>query len=131
MAGFLKFSMVVLITLFIVSACSPVTKSFKKDKAEFEASAVIMKFKSVSDMNDSYFEIKENNYFYFYRTLFDSLQNTKFAGRYTRTGDTLFLNFYNKKGIKFLGQKALINNEQKEIIFFENSPGVAKKWVLF
>ena len=27
-------------------------------------------------MNDSYFEIKENNFFEFYRQLFDSVKNT-------------------------------------------------------
>ena len=50
-----------LITVLLAS-CSPEWK-FKKDKALFEASKVEMRFTSVADMNDSYFIIKENNFF--------------------------------------------------------------------
>ena len=78
-------------------------------------------------MNDAYFVIKENNFFEFYRQLFDSVKNTSYPGRYTKSGDTLLLNFYNKKGRDFLGSKAFINPYKKEIIFFDHYPGIKKK----
>ena len=70
-------------------------------------------------MNDSYFDIRENNFFEFYRQLFDSIKNTSYPGKYTMNGDTLILNFYNKKGVALLGSKALINKTKKEIVFFK------------
>mgnify|MGYP006991849940 FL=1 len=78
-----------------------------------------MSFKSVADMNDSYFVIKENNFFEFYRQLFDSVKNSSYTGKYNNNGDTLVLQFYNKKGIKLLGNKALIDDNKKEIRFFK------------
>jgi hypothetical protein len=73
----------------IVASCSP-SNSFKKDKTKFQSSAAITKYKAVTDMNDAYFEIKENNFFEFYRALFDSIKNTAYAGRYRKVGDTRF-----------------------------------------
>lgn len=70
-------------------------------------------------MNDSYFEIKENNYFEFYRQLFDSVKNTSYPGTYTVTNDTFNLKFYDKRGKKFLGSKAVVNESKNEIIFFQ------------
>ncbi len=78
-------------------------------------------------MNDAYFEIKENNFFEFYMQLFDSVKNTSYPGKYTKIGDTIYLNFYNKKAEKFLGSKALVNPNKKEIIFFDNYSKVKKK----
>jgi hypothetical protein len=114
--------------LCLLGACSP-TQRFNKDKAAFENSKVVKSFKSVTDGNDCYFEIKENNFFEFYRQLFDSVKNTVYPGKYTKDGDIMVLNFYNKKGEKVLGKKALINEEKKEIIFFDYSPAVNKKFV--
>lgn len=105
-------------TLLTIMSCSS-TYKFNRDKAAFEASKVKMSFVSVADMNDSYFELKENNFFEFYRQLFDSVKNTRYPGRYTQQGDTLFLKFYNKKGQKLLGNKAIINEQKKQIIFFK------------
>lgn len=73
-------------------------------------------------MNDSYFVLRENNYFEFYRQLFDSVKNTQYPGKYERNGDTLILHFYNKKGAVLLGSKAFINNGGGEIIFFNKKP---------
>lgn len=84
---------------------------------KFDASSVQQSFRSVADMNDSYFEIRENNFFEFYRQLFDSVKNTRYPGKYTKNGDTLVLNFYNKKGEDVLGRKALVKGN-KEIVFF-------------
>lgn len=106
------------IIALLAYSCSPVYK-FNKDKAAFEASKVQQSFKSVADMNDSYFEIKENNFFEFYRQLFDSVKNTVYPGRYTLKGDTLYLQFYDKKGIELLGSKAIIRDGKKEIVFFK------------
>src|SRR4051812_48251978 len=106
------------LTLF---SCSPAAK-FKKDKAAFESSAPIVTFKSVADMNDSYFVLRENNFFEFYRQLFDSVKNTFYPGRYTRNGDTLILSFYNKAGADLLGTKAFINTPGNEIVFFNKKP---------
>jgi hypothetical protein len=102
----------------MILSCSS-TYKFNKDKAAFEASAVKMSFVSVADMNDSYFEIRENNYFEFYRQLFDSVKNTRYPGHYTQQGDTLYLKFYDKRGRALLGNKAVIHNEKKQIFFFK------------
>jgi hypothetical protein len=107
----------VLIPAAIAFSCSPV-KKFNRDKAAFEASKIKMSFVSVADMNDSYFEIRENNFFEFYRQLFDSVKNTRYPGRYTQQGDTLYLKFYDKKGRILLGNKAVIHHEKKQIFFF-------------
>lgn len=115
------------IAIFIYS-CSP-SNAFKKDKAQFDASAVITKYKAVGDLNDSYFTIKENNYFEFYMQLFDSVKNTSYPGNYTKNGDTLFLNFYQKGAEIFLGNKALINENKKEIVFFDKLLGVKRKLI--
>ena len=112
--------------IIAATACS-VNKGFKKQKIAFESSAIIKKYKAIADMNDAYFVIKENNYFEFYRELFDSVKNTSYPGTYTKSGDTLLLNFYNKKGRDFLGSKAFINPEKKEIVFFDHYPGIKKK----
>jgi len=89
-----------------------------------------MKFKSVADLNDSYFEIKENDFFEFYRELFDSVKNSSYPGKFTKKGDTMLLRFYNKKGLQLLGSKALITNNKKEIIFFDHYPGIKRKLIL-
>ncbi len=112
----------------LIYSCSPEHK-FSKDRASFEAAAVIKKYKAIADMNDAYFVIKENNFFEFYRELFDSVKNTSYPGRYTTNGDTLILNFYNNKGKDILGSKALINPLKKEIIFFDNYAGIKKKLI--
>lgn len=112
----------------IIFSCSPNLK-FSKDKAAFEASAVVQRYKAVADMNDFYFELRENGYFEFYRQLFDSVKNSRYPGKYTRNNDTLLLNFYNNKGKEILGNKALINPVKKEIIFFDNYPGVKKRLI--
>ncbi|RYY67923.1 MAG: hypothetical protein EOO13_13675 [Chitinophagaceae bacterium] len=99
-------------------ACSP-NYRFNKDRAAFESSAVTRSFKSVADMNDSYFEIRENNYFEFYRQLFDSVKNTVYPGKFELKNDTLHLSFYNKKGKELLGSKAVIKEGKNEIVFFK------------
>jgi hypothetical protein len=109
---------VLIACLFLVFSCSPAGK-FKKDAAAFNASAVTKSFKSVADMNDSYFEIRDNNFFEFYRQLFDSVKNTRYPGRYSLNGDTMNLQFYDKKGSKLLGNKALVEPGGKTILFFK------------
>ena len=111
----MKYTLSVII-IFILS-CSPAGK-FNKDKALFDSSAIQQSFRSVADMNDSYFEIRENNFFEFYRQLFDSVKNSSYPGKYTKNGDTLILHFYNKKGKELLGSKALIIEKKNEIVFF-------------
>ena len=115
----------VLVT-FILLSCSN-SREFNKNKSLFNTSPIITKYKAIADMNDAYFVIKENNFFEFYRQLFDSVKNTHYPGTYIKKGDTLYLNFYNKKGNELLGGKALINSGKKEIIFFDNYPGVKRK----
>ncbi len=122
----LALMIIVLAAIFI--SCSP-TNAFKKDKTAFETSAVVTKYKAIGDLNDSYFTIKENNFFEFYMKLFDSVKNTAYPGRYTKNGDTLFLNFYNKSAEAFLGSKALINTQKKEIVFFDKFLGVKRKLI--
>jgi hypothetical protein len=101
--------------------------AFRKDKAAFDASPVLSSFKSIGDMNDSYFVIKDNRFFEFYKILYDSVKNSRYPGKYTVNGDTLLLHFYNKKGYTLLGHKALIEKNKKEIVFFDNFPGYKKR----
>ena len=118
----------IFIVLAVIISCSP-SNSFKKDKKQFDASPVITKYKAIADMNDAYFVIKENNFFEFYRQLFDSVKNTQYPGTYIKKGDTLYLHFYNKKGAELLGNKALINQNKKEIIFFDTYPSAKRKLI--
>ena len=99
-------------------SCSPASK-FKQDKPLFDSAAITMRFKSVADMNDSYFVIKEDNFFEFYRLLFDSVKNSSYPGRYSKKGDTLLLQFYDKKGRAILGNKALVDEGKNKITFFK------------
>ena len=103
---------------YIGVACSPTAK-FKRDEAAFKASKVVMSFTSIADMNDAHFDIKENNYFEFYRQLFDSVKNTNYPGIYTRKGDTLYLKYYDPKGKTLLGSKAVVHEGKKEIAFYK------------
>ena len=121
------FLMIVIISTLIIS-CSA-NRRFRKDRPLFESAGVITRYKAVADMNDAYFVIKENHFFEFYRQLFDSVKNTSYPGRYTQSGDTLLLNFYNKKGEDILGSKALINPNKKEIVFFDHYPGIKKRLI--
>lgn len=114
--------------VFLVVSCSSSLK-FSKDKAAFESSAVVQRYKAVADMNNFYFDLKENGFFEFYRQLFDSVKNSQYPGKYIIKNDTLLLTFYNKKGRELLGNKALINHSKKEIIFFDNYPGVKKRLI--
>ena len=123
--NYIKILSFILVVVFIASCGS--SNKFGRDKNLIESSKVITKYKAIADMNDAYFVIKENNFFEFYRQLFDSVKNTAYPGKYTKYGDTLFLKFYNKEGNNLLGNKALINTEKKEIIFFYNYTGVKKK----
>ncbi len=109
------------ITLFIfisaiIFSCSVFRDSPNKIAAVDKAQTV-KSFKSVADMNDAYFELKENHYFDFYRQLFDSVKNTRYPGTYTSKMDTLYLNFFDKKGEGLLGKKAVVKGD--DIIFFK------------
>ena len=121
-------SFVFCLAVLILNSCTS-TNKFKKEKALFETSKVQRSFKSVADLNDSYFELKENNFFEFYRQLFDSVKNSRYPGKYSKKGDTLYLEFYNKQGLEILAGKALIDERKKEIVFFDHYPGVKKKLI--
>ena len=114
----MKYIFLLCLLAISVFACSPAYK-FNKDRGDFEASAITKSFKSVADMNDSYFELRENNYFEFYRQLFDSVKNTVYPGKYELKGDTLHLKFYDKRGKDLLGSKAVIKETKNEIVFFK------------
>ena len=114
----MKYIVLLLIVAIAVPACSPSYK-FNRDKSAFQASAVTKSFKSVADMNDSYFELRENGFFEFYRQLFDSVKNTVYPGKYELVADTLHLKFYDKRGKILLGSKAVINEHKNEIVFFK------------
>jgi len=107
-----------LITIISLASCGSLG-SFNKDKTAFESSPVTMSFKSVADMNDAYFVIRENNFFEFYRQLFDSVKNNSYPGRYNLVNDTFYLKFYEKKGLDILGSKAVIEKADNKIIFFK------------
>lgn len=107
-----------LLLLSVLSACSPEYR-FNQVKPAFDASKVTMTFKSVADMNDAYFVIKENNYFEFYRALFDSIKNTRYPGKYELKNDTMHLKFYNKNGLTILGKIAVIDSAKNQILFLK------------
>lgn len=113
----MKFIAAVLIIGFAWS-CSG-SGRFSRDEAAFNASPITRSFISVADMNDSYFDIRENNFFEFYKMLFDSVKNTRYPGTYTFKGDTMILKFYDKKGQDLLGKKALVATRKNQIIFFK------------
>ncbi len=115
-----------LLSLFCAASCGNM-REFKTPKKSFSSSADIGTYKAIADMNDSYFVIKENNFFEFYMQLFDSVKNTSYPGTYKRNGDTLHLHFYNSRGKLLLGSNALINAEKKEVIFYDKKPGQKKK----
>lgn len=118
------------LTLFIIIAaalsCNQYSKNLEKD---IRNNPPLATYKSIGDMNDSYFVVREGNVFEFYMQLFDSVKNTRYPGRYTKNGDTLYLEFHNKKGEDLLGSKALINQHKKEIVFFDHYPGVKKRLI--
>jgi len=76
-----------------------------------------MRFYSISDYNDAYFELKDRHKFQFYRSLFDSLPNSRLKGKYTVNGDTLILHFSTPDGYKILGSKAIIDTAANQITF--------------
>jgi hypothetical protein len=119
----------IFLLVIIICSCSP-GKKFSNDKPLFESSKVIQSFKSGGDMNDSYFVIKENNFFEYYKLLYDSVKNTSYPGKYSLTGDTMVLNFYNRKGYKLLAHKALVDKKKEEIVFFDNYPGYKKRLLI-
>ena len=86
-----------------------------------ENSRVVRTFTSVSDMNDAHFVIKDNNYFEYYKSLYDSVKNTRFGGTYKRAGDTLLLDFFNGRGKEWLGEKAILLNGN-QVLFPEAAP---------
>lgn len=107
-----------LCSVFLFSCAS--TRDIKTKMNAVDQSAVLKSFKNVVEgVNDSYFELKENNYFDSYRLLFDSVKNTRYAGTYKSSvgNDTIALQFFNSKGLKLLGSKAVIKG--KNITFFK------------
>jgi hypothetical protein len=116
--NFMKYLALLFIVGFIIAGCSA-SQKFRRDKAAFDASKVTHSFKSVADMNDAYFEIKENGFFDFYRQLFDSVKNTRYPGKFELKNDTMYLKFYDKRGKELLGSKAVVNEAKHEILFFK------------
>lgn len=78
-----------------------------------------MRFYSISDYNDAYFEIGENSKFLFYRSLFDSVHNSQMSGNFSKKGDTLILEFAQPEGYKILGSRAIIDTAAHQIIFLK------------
>lgn len=109
---------IVWLSILFFPACSP-SNRFQHDKPAFEASGIKKQFTSIANMNDAYFEIRENNFFELYRMLFDSVKNSSYPGKYRQSGDTLFLDFYSKKGRSLLGSRAVIDSAAGKINFFK------------
>lgn len=114
----MKYVVILSLVTFVFVGCSS-SQKFKRDKAAFDASAITHSFKSVADMNDAYFEIKENGFFDFYRQLFDSVRNTRYPGKFELRNDTMYLKFYDKRGKELLGNKAVVNKTKNQILFFK------------
>lgn len=120
---------VVILFLILVFSCNS-SKKQGNDLENLEKAKVIKTFKATSDMNDSYFSLKENNYFEFYKSLYDSVKNTVYGGKYSKIGDTLVLNFFDNKGDSLFGNRAVINSENSKIYFF-NASKEAKQMNIF
>ena len=120
-----------MLTIFImvITGCNFKNEQ-KTDHRDLKNAKTISTFKASSDMNNSYFILKEGNYFEFYKSLYDSIKNTHFAGKYSLNGDTLILNFFDNKGEEIFGNRAIINTEKNKIYFF-NSSKEAKQMHLF
>lgn len=76
-------------------------------------------FTSISDLNDSYFTITEDNRFEYYKLLFDSVKNTTYSGSYKLVLDTLFLTFEQEEGKQLFGERAQIDTLNNRIIFLD------------
>lgn len=79
-------------------------------------------FTSISDLNDSYFSITEDNRFEYYKLLFDSVKNTTYSGSYKLSEDTLYLTFDQEDGRQLFGEKAHIDTMNNRIIFLDAAP---------
>lgn len=101
------------------------------ERTSFENSAVIESYGNIAESNQAHFIIKQNYYFHFYRSLMDSVPNTQFAGKFTRSGDTLNLSFFNAEGRRILGNKAFIDRQTNQVIFFDKMPGNKRSWKWF
>jgi len=88
-------------------------------KTSYRKAPVQMQFYSVEDYNDSRFEIKAKNRFFYFRSLFDSIPNSRYWGKYHRNGDTLVLQFTQPDGYNVLGTKAIIDSSANRITFFK------------
>lgn len=123
-----KYPYIPFLLLSLILSCH--ASRFSKYESEFNQSKVIRTFISVDDLNDDYFDIRENRYFEFYKQLFDSVKNTSIPGRYTVKGDTMLLEYFNKKHRNILGSKAIIDEKKNEIIFFDHYPAPRKRLVV-
>lgn len=109
-------STLLLILLCTAASCS-IFNGMEKKLRSIDNAKTLRSFTSVADMNDAFFVLKENNYFDFYRQLFDSVKNSRYPGTYTTLGDTLYLHFFDKKGAEILGNKAVLRSD--DIIFLK------------
>lgn len=79
-------------------------------------------FTSVSDLNDSYFTLNQDQTFEYYKLLLDSIKNTVYSGTYRVEHDTIFLEFQDEDGKHLLGERVLIDTLQENILFLDASP---------
>ena len=79
-------------------------------------------FTSVSDLNDSYFTLNQDQTFEYYKLLLDSIKNTVYSGTYRVEHDTIFLEFKDEDGKHLLGERVLIDTLQENILFLDASP---------
>ena len=123
----MKFTLIIILGLLF--SCNT-AQNHKVEMDKLEKAKVISTFRSSSDMNDSYFLLKDGNYFEFYKSLYDSVKNTVYGGTYSMHLDTIKLEFFNVEGEKIFGNRAVIDKEKNEIYFF-NASNAAKRMHLF
>lgn len=79
-------------------------------------------FMSLSDLNDCYFTLTENNQFEYYKMLLDSIKNTEFTGQYKIVNDTIYLTFDKEEGKNLLGYRVIIDENAENIVFIDAAP---------
>ena len=121
-------NILILVSVLLFS-CKHLLKK-ENDFDKMKKAKVISTFRATSDMNDSYFLLKEGNYFEFYKSLYDSLKNTVYGGTFSEHLDTIKLNFFNPEGEKIFGNRAILNKENNEINFY-NASNAAKRMHIF
>ena len=97
------------------------------NKKEYRRSKPIATYVGMgNDLQDGYLVLKENGYFKFYQKLWlgITLKQDEYAGRYSQSGDTLYLDWLQtdpKKIKNYLSRKCIITPSKKRVWFVDET----------